>query len=243
MLLNAVNSFSFCRRDDDPKYSFDQLSAMIRLAHKYGVQALQDQAIFCLRQSYYTHHADLYLEEGHTRGDVDIKPVHSIGAVNLARLTGTASILPVALYDCCRLGESLLDGWKRDDGEVEYLSAADVRLCFGARERLAVEGYKRFVRIFDKRSEKCKTPNDCPARLSGFLCHVARDASPIPLSPLTALANYKDCIPAISKVRQVCPECDKELKTRNEKERKDMWKKLPEMFGIKLPEWEGAPAT
>ncbi|EJF60290.1 hypothetical protein DICSQDRAFT_63386 [Dichomitus squalens LYAD-421 SS1] len=128
--LLAINSTVFSdmlASSKEPQYSFDQVSALVRLAHKYGVQDVLDRSLRALQDARYTKDFSRYLELelDPTECDVKISPVHAIGAVNLAQLTQTSALLPLALYDCCQYGGDVLDGWRRDDGEVEYLSRED----------------------------------------------------------------------------------------------------------------------
>ncbi|KAI1795299.1 hypothetical protein LXA43DRAFT_1090948 [Ganoderma leucocontextum] len=100
-------------------------------AHKYHISSVQDQEICALQESCLT--SDFNVHFGPPNPQISMKSVHYIGAVNLARLTDTPLMLPLALYRCCYLGGKLLDGWTREDGTVEYLSPEDVKRCFNAR--------------------------------------------------------------------------------------------------------------
>lgn len=80
-------------------------------------------------------------------------PNYAIGAVNIARLTDTPEILPLALYMCYRQRGGVLDGWRREDGTVEYLDMADLRRCLNACDPLAKEGNDMRITLLN--SEKC----------------------------------------------------------------------------------------
>ncbi|EIW56955.1 uncharacterized protein TRAVEDRAFT_128205 [Trametes versicolor FP-101664 SS1] len=86
--------------------------AIARLAHKYQADKLQCRALSCI-QEYYTTRFDAWESKG-LQGNVPFEkssvPVYGIGAVNVARLTDTPSIRPLAFYDCCRLGGKVLEG-------------------------------------------------------------------------------------------------------------------------------------
>ncbi|KAI1795330.1 hypothetical protein LXA43DRAFT_1090978 [Ganoderma leucocontextum] len=104
-LYAFISGFGFFRHRVNPIHTFDELAAVIRLAHKYNVPQVQDQAL----------------------PHIALKPAHSIGVINLACLTDMPSLLSVAFYDCAHRGSALLDGWTHEDGTVEHLSDADLR--------------------------------------------------------------------------------------------------------------------
>ncbi|KAI1787069.1 hypothetical protein LXA43DRAFT_855995, partial [Ganoderma leucocontextum] len=62
-------------------------------------------------------------------------PSTASGAVNLARLTGHDSLLPVALMACCKLGPELGEGFTREDRMREMLSYDDIVRCFVGKAR------------------------------------------------------------------------------------------------------------
>lgn len=80
-------------------------------------------------------------------------------AVNLARLTGTPSILRAALYSCCQLnGHELLLGHSRADGVVETLSSEDLSRCINGKAKLCTRLTRHVCDVFDDAllSKRCK---------------------------------------------------------------------------------------
>lgn len=74
----------------------------------------------------------------------------AIAAVNIARLTNTTSMLPVALYMRCQLGiETILDGITREDGTVKRIAHDDVLTCMAAQRilthRTLISAYRMFA--------------------------------------------------------------------------------------------------
>ncbi|KAI0640931.1 hypothetical protein C8Q79DRAFT_873204, partial [Trametes meyenii] len=133
--------------------TFDHLSAVIRLAHKY-IEDVLSQGCVALKtcfsstfDSFETVSVALSGVQG-TGPYVERSTVHPIAAVNLARLTGTLDILPYAMYMCFLLDGKLLDGWTREDGTVEYLNSQDFRRCLDARAAIVKEINKSMSIIF-----------------------------------------------------------------------------------------------
>ena len=145
------------------------MSALVRLAHKYHIQPVQDQAIAALRLFDFTDDFDTYFTgvANNTRS-LMTKDAHAIGAVNIARLTDTPSMLPFALYHCAYLGGALLEGWKRRDGTVEQLSHADLQRCIDGRVTLAEEQRILIYQLLNEEAgEECLHPWIC-AKFSGL---------------------------------------------------------------------------
>ena len=82
--------------DSDVTRSFDEASAVIRLAHKYHIQSVQDQGIHALHDSPCT--SDFEVVNCPPKRWIFVRGNEYIGAVNLARLTDTPLMLPFALY-------------------------------------------------------------------------------------------------------------------------------------------------
>ncbi|PIL26470.1 hypothetical protein GSI_12228 [Ganoderma sinense ZZ0214-1] len=223
--------------DADPVRTFGEVSALVRLAHKYHVQPVQDQAIAALRLFDFTDDFNTHFTGviNNTRS-LMTKDEHAIGAVNLARLTDTPSMLPLALYHCAYLGGALLDGWKRRDGTVEQLSRADLQRCIEGRITLAEEQRILVYRLFDENaSGDCDRP---------WVCHdMLRN-----MQENTMLSrDYKDC-PALTDwtaawdASALCEECKEELGRRNRRLQRQIWNRLPEIFDLEVEGW-GEPES
>ncbi|KAL1938157.1 hypothetical protein VTO73DRAFT_11986 [Trametes versicolor] len=212
-----------------PTYSYEMISAAIRLGHKYEMSALLDRALSYLKK-YYTN--DFATWESYT----DYGPPgfkcwqHAIGVVNLARLTGETSILPTALFICCMIGSDLVYGFTNADGTQERLSLDDLALCVTAKDRLVKESMRIAFRIFRPTlSDTCKSPAFCMEvfkRLFGKLdTHVDALVTPDPLTGSFWVVFGEDT---------PCKACEAMVKARDLRERKAIWEKLPEIFGLKL---------
>ena len=100
---------------------------------KDEVDHIVDDAMAFIRKAYPKDFPS-YLERTMFRQE------HAIGVVNLARLTGELSLLPLALLVCCQLGACILRGFEYSDGAHEELAPADLAMCLEAVPRLALAG-------------------------------------------------------------------------------------------------------
>ncbi|EIW56909.1 uncharacterized protein TRAVEDRAFT_49719 [Trametes versicolor FP-101664 SS1] len=209
-------------------YSYDMISAAIRLGHKYQMSNLLDHALEYLKQ-HFTNDFETwrghpyYVPRGFTRE-------HAIGVVNLARLTGETSLLPTAFLACSFLAEDIVHGFERTDGTREHLSMADIGLCIAGRVRLVKESVKVAFRVFQPiASDKCKNKAAC---LENFrrICtkldeHVDSITAPDPSGTYYTKIQVKD----------LCVHCYAMVKERDTRERKAVWEQLPAIFGVELP--------
>ena len=215
----------------ETKHTFDEVCALARLSHKYHIQDVEEQALALLRQPY-TDSFDQWL-----RGSaiVSNSPVHAIGAVNIARLTDTPSLLPLAFYRCCSLGPKLLDGWKREDGHVEHLAVDDLKICFAAHERLCKEGAQIFFKIFrDQPSEECSRADKCRAGLNELVQSMTKSTLLLAIE-CSVLSSWRSIITKVASDHDICDACSKELHKRDERARKEVWDKLADLFGVRIP--------
>ncbi|KAH9925685.1 uncharacterized protein BXZ73DRAFT_34569, partial [Epithele typhae] len=124
--------------------SFDQLSACVRLGHKYQMSAIYAPAMDYLKRRF-APTLDGWKKWTTSRGEPytlpRCTPAHAIGVANLARLTGEHALLPLALLGCAQLGcKQLTDGFAYGDGERETLSAEDTVLCLESVSQIASYG-------------------------------------------------------------------------------------------------------
>ncbi|OJT11096.1 hypothetical protein TRAPUB_12380 [Trametes pubescens] len=93
---------------------------------------------------------------------------HLIGVVDLARLIGELSMLPVAFWRCCGLGSHLVHGSTREDGIRENLAPDDLGLCFATQQRLIKAGVRARLCVFSPTvSEKFQNAAKCEEELIG----------------------------------------------------------------------------
>ncbi len=155
-----------------------------------------------------------------------------IGAVNLARLTDTPSMLPVAMYRCSYLGGRLLDGWTRKDGTVEHLSDEDARRCVNARRELGRQEILLVTRVFDALPrERCKNRGRCAPVIARIAHHVIHENT---LPVVEALWDWSKVIEGLG---GMCEGCMQALYERDKAERRRIWDALPDILDITVQGW------
>ncbi|KAI1795374.1 hypothetical protein LXA43DRAFT_855926, partial [Ganoderma leucocontextum] len=129
----------------DAHPTYQAISACVRLGHKYQLDHLLDSTLGYLRR-YYPTNFNTYAN--FLTPPPLFRPIHSIGVVNLACLTGAHDLLPIALYECCSLAAvELLRGFRRNDGTHKLLSSADLALCIGAQATLVKVHIERAISL------------------------------------------------------------------------------------------------
>ena len=220
-------------RSTSPSYS--EISAYIRLGHKYEVDTLVQDSLGYLRQ-YYTDDAEAWFAQVEMRPP-KFEAIHAIGIVNLARLTGSDWLLPTALMGCCALGAEITRGFTREDGTRELLSLDDLGRCFAGKSKLADANTEVMHAVL-----KQDTSTDCYQQgrcrfvlrrlLEGFLAGEAN---------VRELQWYESRDPFVDKVdnrHQLCLSCYKMVtETRQETQEFEIFCRLPEMLGVEVEGW------
>ncbi|KAI1786292.1 hypothetical protein LXA43DRAFT_952775 [Ganoderma leucocontextum] len=228
-----------------PCRTLDEISAFIRLADKYDIRHVQDQAMAALKE-YFPGDFDTFNLSGAPGGDsIPSLATQAIGAVNLARLTDMPSILPLALYQCAHLEGVLLDGWKRKDGTVEHLSPADLRRCIDARRALIWAHVRLVFRLFDGHpSAGCTSRAWCTEKLRvflGLIVTAVEIADSDPSENWTAqshpLEGWTEGLRQLGDEASLCKSCVEELIRRSYQERKKVWNRLPKIFNVAVAGW------
>ena len=178
-----------------------------------------------------------------------MEPTHFIGAVNLARLTDTPLMLPMALYRCCYLESALVDGWTHKDGTVEHLCTEDLKRCMDGSIALERERsffmFNMFIPLVPGVSAHCKRPEKCLASLRSqhknltTLDMITQNfwLSGLLRRPSEALSSWFLDHAITDKENPLCGVCRKELRGRNERVQKWIFDRLPNMFGIAVEGW------
>ena len=220
-------------RDGLPVSDFSELHAAIHLAHKYQCADVETRALSLLKKLYSPHFADHSPSRSPTCSMTRPPRTAAIAAVNIARLTGTPSMLPFALYQACTLEGEVLDGYARRDGSVEHLAALDLRLCMDARSELARElaAYVRDV-FAPGHSDGCEDIEQCTMGLNDM-----RDDAELRLGRCDVFDAYEGrAVEHWVGNYELCAGCTREVLAREEGQRRRVWKLLPEMFGMTAQE-------
>ncbi|KAL1938262.1 hypothetical protein VTO73DRAFT_11713 [Trametes versicolor] len=230
---------AFMPRDDmnlflpkDP--SFHTISAAVRLGHKYQMHTLLQQALGYLK-TFYTDDIAIWSEYGEYHPP-RFEDVHSIGVVNLARLTGETSLLPRALLACCQLGGDLISGFEREDGTREQITPNDMSLCFVAKTRLIHETMKLALFALQPAvSDDCKTAKACRRGFTRLMERVeSRVDTVVGTDPFQFLQEFTR---SIYKEGDWCQECYEMIHDCARDAELSVWDRLPEIMGVPDAEW------
>lgn len=155
----------------------------------------------------------------------------AIGVVNLVRFLGETSLLPTALLACCQLGREIVDGFKREDGTREQLALRDIGLCFAAKPWLVQASIGVALHALRPvAAEKCTRAAKCRTGFRHLMLKVEKrldevaGADPF-LGPFSIL-NVSDVD------SELCQICKAMAKSRESKEKRAVWARLPEILGI-----------
>ncbi|RDX49029.1 hypothetical protein OH76DRAFT_621450 [Lentinus brumalis] len=222
--------------------SFDAISAHIRLGHKYDIGHLVDHALDYLKD-HFTDDFDKWVDRGGDWVPRRFKLHHAIGVVNLARLTGCDTILPIALAVCCTLDPKyLLYGFECRNGSREQLGQDDLLRCLRAKETLMHDStsalHKALIPI-PSHMPACDTPTRCRNGIQELPDFFAYEG------PLIATAhpfrNWK-VYDYWFEGGSICERCEDHLKERLHGEQRLIWTKLPTILDLPIDRW-GLPAV
>ncbi|KAI1795392.1 hypothetical protein LXA43DRAFT_40045 [Ganoderma leucocontextum] len=219
--------------------SFHQISAYIRLGHKYRLSELYENSVQFLKHHYTV---DLETWAKHTHWEPSYwHGNESIGVVNLARLINEPSVLPTALLACVYMDEDILQDFEREDGTRETLTLDDIGRCFRASRVIRQAALAGVVRTFqDKVSPACKKEKSCRITLRRALRGL--DAQMGWLMTNCPLRLTLDSLLQQDGKVETCVACTMMVKERIKKEREELWAQLPELLDIEVPGWgHGAP--
>lgn len=164
--------------------------------------------------------------------------VHSIGVVNLARLTGETSLLPRALFACCQLEGDIINGFEREDGTREQLTQSDIGLCFVAKTRLIHEAMK--IALFVLRpevSDHCKTAKACRRGFTRLMGRFeTRVDTVVGTDPFQVLREFTE---SVYEKDDWCEACYQIIHDSTRDSELSVWDRLPEIMGVPDAEWPG----
>ncbi|KAI0669065.1 hypothetical protein C8Q78DRAFT_978671 [Trametes maxima] len=234
VLIPVYNRNFFLANQTKVFMTFDHLSAVIRLSHKYDIEDVLSQGCLALRtcfSSTFDSFGTVSVTLPGVPGASPYSTVHPIPSVNLARLTGTPDILPYAVYKCFLLDGKLLDGWTREDGTVEHLNNQDLRRCLDARSAIVNEIKKSMFTVFGPSSRACGTnrAKSCEKEISATLMAVLSKEG---LGDVHSdiLSSWRQSQIAKS---AACNACRVRMLDLDTQYRKECWGRLPDIFSLK----------
>lgn len=236
------------------------ISAIIRLDHKYELKGLYEQAMEYLT-TYYTTNFDDWVQG--LNAEWRPEPIHAIGAINLAHLTGTDSILPLAYYICATLGPDLPLGYARQDGTMERLTPEDLSVCLRLKARLATENvHSAFALLRYPGQQHCSNSQayqSCSDLFRRLLEHVGLSRGGHAVASDRALDSWMDAIDSYTppspqhanaymvmyttQSRQLCKGCRAYVQNRDRELRRQIWRRLPEYVELTIENWDAPVAS
>ena len=144
-------------------------------------------------------------------------------------------MLPVALHTCYELGAAVREGWKRPNKTTEYLNRADIEqlnLATTTLNRRSVTVQLKFFSYAGSNPD-CSSPGLC--KEMGFLSmdNFANDGAHIHWRPLET--GFEQTISRPTKA--LCESCRRRAKEFALKQRRALWKDLPEIFSVIVRGW------
>ncbi|PIL26558.1 hypothetical protein GSI_12316 [Ganoderma sinense ZZ0214-1] len=224
----------------DGLWTFDAAAAVLRLAHKYALPGLRDQALELIERHAFPGDGPVPpLLSSNSKPALAFEPVHAIAAANIARLVDRPAMRLAALYRCAALGPAVLRGWARDDGSVERLDPADLRVCMDAHAALVRERAALCATVFDDTPHgDCATRRQCQEALRrledavvgmGFWSH----------GPGSGIVDeWGTYLWKRATDSGLCRGCYHMVETRDREERRKAWERLPEIFNVEVEGWK-----
>ncbi len=218
-----------------PYIPFSVLSALMRMGHTYQLPDVIDDAARRL-EDYFTTDFNVWLqycreEKDETFDFSEDEGADVFEAVNLARLTGKVSILPLALYKCCQQNPAaIMSGIRRGNGDVVRLCQEDVERCVRARDRLFRESCKMIDTVtgaLAERAPRCVTHSACSRRMAILVeAFTAMFATLINTDALSGLEEQLGSLATMSEWTQLCDACREELVRQHVKKQRETWGSL-----------------
>ncbi|KAI0753648.1 hypothetical protein C8Q74DRAFT_1360943 [Fomes fomentarius] len=226
--------------------TYQQISAYIRLSHKYEIDFVLEQSLEYL-QCYFHDDFDKWYVRTPLAPLPGMKIVHAIDIVNIARLTGRH--FPPPFCSAARLGQRLVEGYRRGDGSYGQLTPEDLGRCIAAQKLLACETAKAVLAAFTPYTSKdCKHAQQRPQKfrcllgLQRLLHNFREDATLVAnIYPFYRWKYYRAFASGSSEV-EMCDVCWAQLEQRFVNEQRKIWARLPELLDVVVPTW-GKPVS
>jgi hypothetical protein len=207
---------------------FAVVAAFMRLGTKYEIEDLRAEGIRRLHADYPSS-LELY-DELRNGKKLAIEPHvgRSFDIANLARETGTLSVLPVVLYSCCRIfdNEGLFEGCQTQDGNsVIALSPTDQKICILAKDKLFALQARETFGWLDLNIEQDRCPD---IRCKNTKRKIFKSVW-YPKPQCAALDAW-------TWSGRMCVDCEVDARGRHAAGRAEVWSQLPSVFA--LPEWD-----
>ncbi|KAH9835448.1 uncharacterized protein C8Q71DRAFT_765924 [Rhodofomes roseus] len=213
---------------------FGVASCLVRLAHKYQIQSVLDDAMGRIKGFYPSDLDDF--KKVFDRQAANTALIHAepdcMEVVKLARLVGDISLLPAAFYRCCQLSPSFLLG-KQPDGTFSNshrLPDEDIGRCMAGKAYLtSARSFVLHEMRGKGRSVDCDREDSCDQAFDNMLgeLDLAPSASPHRWCNPFEVGD----MPYWSEV--LCGSCGTVVKYRLDHAEQTVWSTLPRVFDLK----------
>ncbi|KAI0706733.1 hypothetical protein C8T65DRAFT_225727 [Cerioporus squamosus] len=206
---------------------FKTLSSLIRMGHKYQLEYTVEAALEYL-QPYYPSRLTEW--EAMRAGPPNFSALDHIGVVNIARLTDTPDLLPVAFLHCCALDPKVLrEGFKREDGTWEKLSPEDLATVLIARAELIKADALDCLYIL-RIGQNCEDPDGCSETLMTVLSEHIGAQEWKESFEAGWRQSWKAYLEGIDMVP--CEGCTDEIEEREQEKVEELWNNWPTIVGV-----------
>ncbi|KAI1786059.1 hypothetical protein LXA43DRAFT_81168 [Ganoderma leucocontextum] len=203
-------------------FKYPELSALARLGHKYQIDVLERHAIGRLK-NVFTNDVEQWECQLCFRpsGYLSCDPIDTI---HLARLTKNPSMLPLAFYIRAQNEDIIIDGQVREDGTHMVLDKADVKRCISGIRGLGQMSERAIQQtlLLVTSLEPCRTPSGCRSALDVMLDNASQG------SRIYLLEGLCDVVLSFTG----CATCWQAIKRLRRDQRRELWRKLPQIFGL-----------
>lgn len=204
------------------------VAAFLRLGKKYDIGILHAEAVKRL-----TYECPSSLEDFDKLefwSMIEAEDGLPIEIVRLARENGLPSVLPIALYCCCRCytAPELLKGVKGKDGNHVALSSEDKETCIVANQRIIqAQAVTTFAWMNPSSTsgslyKYCRSQTSCTSARMELLCQTF-----LPLPRSIALDLWE-----VEWENGMCDICVEAAKKSHCEGREEMWNDLPTFFNL-----------
>ncbi|TBU29249.1 hypothetical protein BD311DRAFT_720749 [Dichomitus squalens] len=228
-------------RDELVSIPFSVLASLLRMAHKYNIQAVLEDALFRLKK-FYTNDLVAWLDPAararYVTSDNQEDPITAVG---LAMLTSTQSILPTAFLASTDLADVY---WETNDGKpptmmMSALAAPQQARLVAAREKLARACAKRTIQILSAVPSRCCVRLvSCAGVRRAAVANIAVDretfAGTFPAAD--AFKPLHEEFWGEAYWRRLCGHCKTASAKADKRERRELWLQLPGYFELEMDE-------
>ncbi|KAI1785131.1 hypothetical protein LXA43DRAFT_1100633 [Ganoderma leucocontextum] len=237
-LFPTKGNLIFSARQDH--LSMDALSAVVLLAHKYQVDQLIAEGLAHLMEYYTDDFAEWTKPDRCTC--LAPAPLDTISVINIAHLTNTSSVLPLAFLNVCTIGGPILKGVLHGEQWcfAEGLAMPDLERVLDSRPAMMAYTSKAVARIFKPDAQGYGAGRCGSSRCQRAFTSKAEEMEEL-LSLLYAEGMERCWAEELKNKSRtgwtICERCRDMVEKRDVNERKAFWNQLPKFFGLEVEGW------